>query len=95
MTTRDRKDIEAALERKGFERDETHHHYFVYRTIDGKKSQIRTRTSHGSSHKTLGDALLSQMAKQVKLPNKKFLELVDCTLDQAGYENEPGVKQVS
>lgn len=86
MTTRDRKDIESALERKGFVRDETHHSLFIYWTVEGKKTPIRTRTSHGSNHKTLGDSLLSQMAKQVQLPKKSFLELVDCTLDRAGYE---------
>ena len=77
MSTRDRKDIEGALERKGFERDETHHHIFVYRAKDGKKTPIRTRTSHGSSHKTLGDPLLAQMAKQVQLTKKHFLDLID------------------
>lgn len=92
MTTRERKDIEAALERKGFVADDTHHTIFVYWSVDGKKTPIRTRTSHGSSHKTIGDSLLSQMAKQVKLTNKKFLELVDCTLDQVGYEKEIDVK---
>ncbi|MBC7951121.1 MAG: type II toxin-antitoxin system HicA family toxin [Rhodospirillaceae bacterium] len=90
MTTRDRKEVEAALERKGFTREETHHHFFIYWNSDGKKTPIRTRTSH--SHKTLGDPLLSQMAKQIKLTNKKFLELVDCTLDQAGYEQEVDCK---
>ena len=42
--------------------------------------------SHGSSHKTIGDNLLGQMAKQLGIPKKSFLELVDCTLDQPGYE---------
>jgi len=42
--------------------------------------------SHGSSYKTIGDPLLGTMAKQVGLTKKSFLELVDCTLDQTGYE---------
>lgn len=91
MTTRDRKDIEAALERKGFIRDETHHHYFVYWSIEGKKTTFRTRTSHGSSHKTLGDTLLAQMAKQVSLSKQRFLELVDCPLDRSGFEKAVGI----
>lgn len=87
MTTRDRKDVEAGLERKGFERDERHHHYFVYWTLDGKKTTIRTRTSHGSSHKTLGDPLLAQMAKQCGgLRKTEFLDLVDCPLSREGFE---------
>jgi hypothetical protein len=94
MSTRERDDIKTALQSKGFVADDTHHTLFVYWTMEGKKTPIRTRTSHGSSHKTLGDPLLLQMAKQVKLTKKRFLELVDCTLDQRGYENEPGVKQM-
>ncbi|CAK0752100.1 Addiction module toxin, HicA family [Azospirillaceae bacterium] len=93
MTTRDQRDIERALENKGFERDETHHRCFIYRTLDGKNHKS-ARTSHGSNHKTLGEPLLSQMAKQVSLTKNKFLEFVDCTLDQAGYEKEPGVERV-
>ena len=42
--------------------------------------------SHGSAYKTLGDPLLSAMAKQTGITKKSFLELVDCTLDQVGYE---------
>lgn len=42
--------------------------------------------SHGSSHKTIGDPLLGQMAKQIGLTKKDFLCMVDCHIDQAAYE---------
>jgi len=87
MTARDRKDIEASLEGKGFVRVETHHHLFVYWTIDGKKSRLRTRTSHGSSTKTIGDSLLAQMAKQVGLTKVQFIGLIECPLSRQAYEN--------
>ena len=86
MTTRDKKDIESSLTKKGFVKDDTHHHCFIYETIAGKKTEIRTRTSHGSSYKSLGDPLLGQMAKQVRLSKPQFLELVDCPMDRAVYE---------
>ena len=93
MSTRDRKDVEASLERKGFERDERHHHYFVYRTQAGKKTTIRTRTSHSSSHKSLGDPLLAQMAKQCGgLRRADFLELVDCPLSRKSFERLVGIE---
>jgi len=93
MTTRDRKDVEASLERKGSERDERHHHYFVYWTIAGKQTSIRTRTSHGSSHKALGNPLLAQMAKQCGgLRKAEFLELVDCPLSRGGFERRVGLE---
>ena len=93
MSTRDRRDVETSLERKGFERDERHHHYFVYRTCAGKKTAIRTRTSHGSRSKVLGDALLAQMAKQCgNLRKADFLNLVDCPLSRESFENLAGIE---
>ena len=38
MTTRDRKDVEKSLERKGFKRVESHHSYFFYWALSGKKT---------------------------------------------------------
>lgn len=84
--TRERSDIDKALTRKGFVKDETHHHQYIYHNLAGQRTGKRTRMSHGSSHKTIGDNLLGQMAKQLGIPKKSFLELVDCTLDQPGYE---------
>lgn len=89
--TRDRSDVEAALLKKGFRKDDSHHHFFIYWNLAGKKTVRRTKTSHGSSYKTLGDPLLKAMAKQVGLTKPKFIELVDCTLDQKGYEKEVGI----
>lgn len=70
--------------RKGFRETETHHRYFIYHTEAGLKSKIRTKTSHGG--KELDDWLLTQMAKQCGVSRKDFLDLVDCPLDQKGYE---------
>ena len=84
---RERKDLEAALERKGFVRDDRHHHYFIYETMSGMRTPIRTRTSHGSAkYKTLGNPLLAKMAKDCHLTNKEFLDLVDCPLEREAYD---------
>ena len=83
---RDRKDIDAALQRKGFMRDDGDHHYYIYHNTDGRKTIKKTKMSMGSSHKTIGDPLLGQMARQVGVTKARFLELIDCTLDQVGYE---------
>ena len=83
---RDRKDIDAALQRKGFIHEDGDHHYYVYHNLAGKKTIKKTKMSRGTSHKTIGDPLLGQMARQVGVTKPKFLDLVDCTLDQAGYE---------
>jgi len=85
---RKRRDIEAALETKGFKRHEGDHSRFVYYTHDGKKTRIRTKTSHGSGGKSIGDPLLGQMAKQCCLTKPDFLDLVDCPLDRNGFEKK-------
>lgn len=83
---RDRRDIDTALQRKGFQRSDNDHHYYIYHTLAGKKTMKKTKMSMGTSHRTISDNLLGEMARQVGVPKGKFLELVDCTLDQSGYE---------
>lgn len=82
---RDKRKVEQALLKKGFEQDETHHHIFVYRTEAGLLTPIRTRTSHGG--KTLDNHLLGEMAKQCRLDRSHFLDLVDCPLSRSAYES--------
>jgi len=84
--TRERSDIEASLLKKGFKKDNGNHKYYIYWNLSGKKTIKKTMVSHGSAYKTMGDSLLNKMAKQVGLTKQKFLELVDCPLDQRGYE---------
>ena len=92
MTTRDRKDVEKSLQRKGFKCVESHHRYFVYWTLFGKKTSFRTHTSRGSKFKTLDDQLLGFMAKQCGgLSKRDFLKLVDCTLSREDFECLAGI----
>jgi hypothetical protein len=83
---KDRRKVEQALLKKGFEQDERHHHFFLYRAENGLLSNIRTKTSH--SGKELDDYLLGTMARQCHLDKKQFLGLVDCPLSRADYERE-------
>ncbi len=80
------RDIESALERKGFERREGDHAWFIYHTLDGKKTKIKTKTSHGARGKSIGDPLLGMMARQCCLNKSDFLDLVDCPLDREEFE---------
>lgn len=84
---RDIRKIESSLEYKGFERSEGDHSYFLYRTITGKKTTAKTKTSHTPKMKSIGDDLLGKMAKQCCLTKSQFLDLVDCPLDRLGYED--------
>ncbi len=86
--TRDKSEIEVGLRKKGFK--PTHqgsdHNWFIYVSLEGQKAKgARTKTSHGRGV-DLSDGLLAQMARQVGLTKKQFLELVDCPLSRADYE---------
>lgn len=77
-------DVEAGLRNKGFTQENSHHRYFIYHTLDGRKSRIRTRTSHGD--KDIDKSLLRLMARQCRLTYQEFLRLVDCPLSRTDYE---------
>jgi hypothetical protein len=83
----ERRDVETALQKKGFVRSGGDHSFFTYYTQIGQKSSVWTKTSHGSSHKTLGDDLLSKMGKQCGLTKGQFTQLVECPLTQDVFED--------
>lgn len=85
---RKKSQVESALKSKGFKQTEGDHHFFVYVTTEGKKTTVRTKTSHTPKMKDIPDNLLSQMARQCWLSKSDFLRLVDCPLDQEGYEKK-------
>lgn len=76
--------VEAGLLNKGFRQVDSHHRYFFYYTVDGVKTALRTRTSQGGGE--LDDYLLGQMSKQCGISKARFLQLVDCPLSQAEFE---------
>jgi hypothetical protein len=85
----DKRHVESGLLSKGFKRDDADHHYFIYYTINGKKTPVKTKTSHGSAkYKKLGAPLLSQMSRQCHLTKQDFEDLVKCPLTREGYEKQ-------
>lgn len=46
---------------------------------------MRTKTSHGST-KDLGDSLLKEMARQLRISKVQFLDLVDCPMNREQYQ---------
>lgn len=79
-------EVERSLLNKGFVAGGGDHNYFFYYSLAGKKTIVRTKTSHGS--REIDDNLLAQMAKQCKLSNKDFGLLVDCPLRREEYERK-------
>jgi len=81
----DRKEIESALMKKGFERRKGPHTYF-YHTYEGKYSGIRTHTSRGTKYKSYGRGLLGAMKKQLRLSSSAQLKaLVKCPMSGDDY----------
>lgn len=76
------KKVKAALSKKGFVLDELDHHFYYFEH-DGKRTSIRTKISHGKSE--INKGLIGIMARQLRLTNKLFNELVDCTLSEENY----------
>lgn len=82
MDPRRVRDIEASLQRKGFRKTEGDHHYF-HLYVDGKKTAVFTKTSHGM--KEYGGRLLKSMAWQLRLTSEEFYRLVDCPMSEGEY----------
>ena len=81
----DRREIQSALKRKGFIQEDAGHHYF-YHEHQGKRTGIKTFTSHGSSYKTYGNALLKSMARELKLDGvPQLASLLNCPMDAKQY----------
>jgi hypothetical protein len=93
VATRKTREIDAALKKKGFHKQEGDHAFFTYhRASDEKKTSVFTKMSHGANE--VDRWLLNQMAKQCCLSQGDFIELVDCPLDRAGYEAKLREKKV-
>lgn len=77
------RDVKRALTQKGFQESKKrdHHVYFLFH--DGKKTNIKTKISHGCSE--IPDSLCSTMAKEMRLRNRDFNNFVDCSLKFEGY----------
>ena len=78
--------VDAVLCKKGFlrESDGDHIRYFLPNAT-GTDWIVRTKISHDMKGSTIDAWLLSQMARQLRLTKKQFLDLIDCTLDEDSY----------
>jgi hypothetical protein len=74
--TRSAAEVAKALEEKGMECDEAHHHMFR-KTLDGVTTLV-TRLSHSGGE--VDDGLGKMMANQCCLQLREFWNLVDCPL---------------
>ena len=82
-----RGEIVRSLKRKGFRKRGGDHKFLTYYDHRGKKTQGRTKVSHGSDSQEIGNPLLGQMARQCHLTKSDFLRLIECSMDRGEYED--------
>jgi len=78
--------VSSSLEAKGFKQANGDHSYYVYYSLAGKKSPVRTKISHGGGGKDISDSLVAKMAKQCHLTIGDFKDLIKCPLSRERYE---------
>lgn len=82
MATRRGREIQEGLTKKGFIAVQRHH-TFLFLTVEGRKSSVHTKISHGN--KEFGDNVLSLVARQLHISAKQLDDLLDCPLSREGY----------
>lgn len=73
--------VDKNLQKKGFIKIESHHHYFEFWHQD--KLIARTRTSH--NNQDINSYLISSMSKECRMPKQFFIEFCKCTKDKKDY----------
>jgi predicted RNA binding protein YcfA (HicA-like mRNA interferase family) len=84
MPPLERDEVEAGLKKKGFAEEDGDHRFYKLK-VGERYTGIFTKTSRGKKYKTLGDDLVSAMAKQIKLTRKEFIDLVSCPMSHEQY----------
>lgn len=77
------RDVEKALRKKGFKEYPTDHNSFVLLDSEGKRTLIRTKTSHNKQN--IDDYLIDKMRKQLHLSKNDFVNLIRCPLSKEAY----------
>ena len=77
--------IENALGQKGFQKKPGDHNFYYF-YINGIRTNIKTKTSHGSgghSGKEVGPYLEKKMRDQLHLTKDQFNSFIECPLKEA------------
>ncbi len=80
-TLKARQADKALINKLGFERHDSHHR--IYRLYLDDQLVARTFISHGQ--RELTSYHIGQMAKQMRLSRREFLDAVKCPLDRETY----------
>ena len=89
MTVLKVKDVIRGLKKKGFCQSQSDHTFLIF-CVNGLKTPIRTKVSHGSNE--IDDYLINRMSIQVKLEKTQFIDLVNCPFSMENYLKELDTK---
>lgn len=82
--------LKAALLKKGFkeaQKNRDHDYFFFY--VDGVKTPIRTKMSHGGHGKeSLGEPLIQKIKDEMRFETKdQLLKFIECTFSYDDYKD--------
>lgn len=81
-----RREIEASLPNKGFERDDSRDHIRYRHVYQGIYTGIVTWISHSRRERDIARDLLTSMKRQLRLnTNKEAYDLLSCPMDGEEY----------
>jgi hypothetical protein len=83
MTVHPTRSIHAALLKKGFRQDGTHHLMYWFFAGD-RKTGVRTKISHGATE--YGNDLLSRMAREMRLRRRELDDFIRCPMTGEDYQ---------
>ena len=86
MAALQRRKVEGSLKKKGFMPKDGDHNYFVYYTESGQRTGVFTKTSFTPKQKDISATNQHCMAKQCRLSNEDFCDLINCPLSRKDYE---------
>ena len=77
-------DYRSALRKKGFQSERSTKDEIYYLYVEGRKTSIFTKVSHGSSE-DIRDPLLRMIKRQLNLNNSEVERFIDCPMEYVEY----------
>lgn len=80
-----RRDLEAALSKKGFRSEEGGKHTIYHLVVDGQETAIGAMVQRGGHGAELRDQATAFVARDLNMSKRDLLRFVECSLSEADY----------
>ena len=79
-------DAKRSLKSKGFQEIRGRDHYFYFFYVDGKKTSIHAKISHGAKAREIDDFILGKIKTTLRLDsNKQAEDLLECPMEEQEF----------